>query len=148
VIKRQQSRPGYTFEQAAETLGKPVAWIEARQADGTIRVLQTKWDPSRVYLSEPMMARLRKFVEPTDPAEKPSADWLRLSDAAFEAGVTTATIIRWAETGALDRRQSRLGWLYHRDHVRGRARCYWQTVRFHRATPPAWLQAEQQILAA
>jgi hypothetical protein len=143
VIKRQQSRPGYTFQQAAETLGKPVAWIEARQADGTIRVLQTKWDTSRVYLSEPMMARLRKFVEPTDPAKKPSADWLRLSDAAFEAGVTTATIIRWAETGVLERRQSRLGWLYHRDHVRGRARCYWQTVRFHRATPPEWLTAEQ-----
>jgi len=148
VIKRQQSRPGYTFEQAAATLGKPVAWIEARRADGTIRVLQTKWDPARVYLSEPMMGRLRKFVAPTDPSEKPSADWLRLSDAAFEAGVTTATIIRWAETGVLERRQSKLGWLYHRDHVRSRARCYWQTVRFHRATPPAWLQAERQILAS
>jgi hypothetical protein len=148
VIKRQQSRPGYTFEQAAETLGKPVAWIEARQADGTIRVLQTKWDPARVYISDPMMARLRKFVEPTDPAKKPSADWLRLSDAAFEAGVTTATIIKWAETGLLERRQSRLGWLYHRDHIRRRARCYWQKLRFHRATPPAWLQTEQEILAA
>jgi len=95
-----------------------------------------------------MMARLRKFVEPTDPAEKPSADWLRLSDAAFEAGVTTATIIRWAETRVLERLQSKLGWLYHRDHARGRARCYWQTVRFHRATPPQWLTAERLTPAA
>ncbi len=101
-----------------------------------------------MYLSEPMMARLRKFGEPTDPVEKPSADWLRLSDAAFEAGVTTTTIVRWAETGVLDRRKSKLGWLYHRADVRIQARCYWQIVRFHRATPPEWLQAEQKTLAA
>ncbi len=147
VIKRRQSRPGYTFQQAAELLGKPVSWIEARQADGTIRVLQTKWDASRVYISEPMMNRLRKFVEPQERDEKISAAWLRLSDAAFEAGVTTATIIRWAETGALERRQSKLGWLYHRDHVRAQARTYWKNVRFHRATPPEWLQVEQEIAA-
>jgi hypothetical protein len=145
VIKRHQSTPGYTFQQAAVALGKPVSWIEARQADGTIRVLQTKWDASRVYLSEPMMTRLRKFVAPEIDAVHLSAEWLRLSDAAFEAGVTTGTIIKWAETGALDRRQSNIGWRYHRDNVRAQARVYWQTVRFHRATPPEWLQAEQVI---
>ena len=147
VIKRRQSQPGYTFEQAAELLGKPVSWIEARQADGTIRVLQTKWDHSRIYLSEPMMARLRQFVGPNDDAQNLSAEWLRLSDAAFEAGVTAGTIIKWAETGALTRRQSKIGWRYHRDHVRQKARLYWQTVRFHRATPPAWLQEERQTAA-
>jgi hypothetical protein len=146
VIKRRQSQPGYTFEQAAEILGKPVSWIGARQADGTIRVLQTKWAPSRIYLSEPMMTRLRKFAEPQQGAEKLSSEWLRLSDAAFEAGVTTSTIIKWAETGALDRRQSNNGWRYHRDHVREQARLYWQTVRFHRATPPDWLQQEQRVV--
>ncbi len=143
VIKRRQSQPGYTFEQAAEMLGKPVSWIQARQEDGTIRVLQTKWAPSRIYLSEPMMTRLREFAEPQHGAEKLSAEWLRLSDAAFEAGVTTSTIIKWAETGALDRRQSNNGWRYHRDHVRAQARNYWQNVRFHRAVPPDWLQAEK-----
>jgi hypothetical protein len=143
VIKRRQSQPGYTLEQAAEILGKPVSWVEARQGDGTIRVLRTKWAPTRIYLSEPMMTRLRKFAEPQHGAEKLSAEWLRLSDAAFEAGVTTSTIIKWAETGALDRRQSKNGWRYHRDLVRAHARNYWQTVRFHRATPPDWLQAEQ-----
>jgi hypothetical protein len=145
VIKRRQSQPGHTFEQAAKILGKPVSWIEARQADGTIRVLRTKWDPSRIYLSEPMMTRLRKFAEPRQGGEKLSAEWLRLSDAAVEAGVTTSTIIKWAETGALDRRQSNNGWRYHRDNVRAQARLYWQTVRFHRATPPDWLQAERRI---
>ncbi|GLR66903.1 hypothetical protein GCM10010909_15830 [Acidocella aquatica] len=147
VIKRRQSQPGYTFEQAAEILGKPVSWIEARQADGTIRVLQTKWDRSRIYLSEPMMTRLRQFAGPNDDAQLLSADWLRLSDAAFEAGVTTSTIIKWAETGALDRRQSKIGWRYHRDHVRAQARLYWKAIRLHRATPPEWLQAERQIRA-
>jgi DNA-binding transcriptional MerR regulator len=68
---------------------------------------------------------------------------LRLSDAAFEAGVTTSTIIKWAETGALDRRQSNNRWRYHRDHVRAQSRIYSQTIRFHRAIPPDWLQAER-----
>lgn len=147
VIKRRQSRPGYSFEQAARILGKPVSWIEARQADGTIRVLRTKWDASRIYLSEPMMTRLREFAEPQHEVEKFSADWLRLSDAALEAGVTAGTIIKWAETGALERRESNIGWRYHRDHVRERARLYWQTIRFHRVTLPDWLQAERQIRA-
>jgi len=147
VIKRRQSRPGYTLEQAAELLGKPVSWIEARQADGTIRVRQTRWDASRVYLSGPMMARLRKFVEPQDAHENLSADWLRVSDAAFEAGVAIGTISKWAETGALQRRRSRIGWRYHREHVREQARIYWKTVRFHRVTPPEWLQAEQAVAA-
>jgi hypothetical protein len=31
--------------------------------------------------------------------------------------------------------------------VRERARLYWQTIRFHRATPPDWLAAERQIRA-
>lgn len=144
VIKRVHSQPGYTLEEAAERLGKSVSWVKARQDDGTIRVLQTKWDPSRVYLSEPMMGRLRKYVEPRDGADKLSAEWLRLSDAAFEAGVTAGTITKWAETGMLERRQSEIGWRYHRDHVRVQARLYWHTVRFHRAEPPAWLLVEQQ----
>jgi excisionase family DNA binding protein len=147
VIKRRQSRPGYTLEQAAELLGKPVSWIEARQADGTIRVLQTRWDASRVYISGPMMARLRKFTEPSDAAESLSAEWLRVSDAAFEAGVTIGTISKWAESGALQRRESRTGWRYYRQHVREQARLYWKTVRFHRVTPPEWLQAEQAVAA-
>jgi hypothetical protein len=145
AIKRLNSQPGYTFERAAEMLGKSVSWIEARQADGTIRVLQTKWDPSRVYISEPMMNRLRKFIEPVENEEKLPAEWLRLSDAAFEAGVTIGTIIKWAETGLLPRRQSNIGWRYYRDHVRAQARRYWKTVRFRRVTPPAWLAAERQI---
>ena len=145
AIKRLNSQPGYTFERAAEMLGKSVSWIEARQADGTIRVLQTKWDPARVYISEPMMNRLRTFIEPVENEEKVPAEWLRLSDAAFEAGVTIGTIIKWAETGLLPRRQSNIGWRYYRDHVRAQARRYWITVRFHRATPPAWLAAERQI---
>ena len=87
-------------------------------------------------------------MEPQGDAEQLSADWLRLSDAAFEAGVTTATLIKWAETGALERRQSRIGWLYHREHVRARARLYWSTVRFHRAIPPGWLQADAPEMTA
>lgn len=56
--------------------------------------------------------------------------------------MTTATIIKWAEQGELRRVRDPTGWRYERDALRARARAYWQGVRFHRARPPAWLQAD------
>src|SRR3546814_10278432 len=71
-------------------------------------------------------------------------DWLRVSAAAMEAGVTQGTVEKWAALGELDRRQSPNGWRYRRKAIRARARSYWRSVRFHRAVPPAWLQAEME----
>ena len=145
VIKRLESRQGYTIEEAAAKLPAKVQWVQARIQDGTIKVNQAKWDRRRVYITEPMFKRLQAALKKPATRERFGADWLRLSEAAHEAGVTASTIIRWAETGQLERRQSRIGWRYHRQAVRACARQYWRTVRFHRAMPPAWLQAERQV---
>jgi hypothetical protein len=142
VIKRLQSRQGYTIEEAAKALGKDASWVKERIKDGTVRLLRTTWEASRLYLSEPMMARLRAADADPKTTAFLGKDWLRLSEAAREAGVTNATIVKWGNQGELKRVHEPTGWRYARDAVRARARTYWQTVRLHRATQPLWLQAE------
>lgn len=142
VIKRLRSRPGVTIEEAAQLLGKDIAWVEARIEDGTVRTLRRRWNANQRYLSEPMMRRLSAALEKPLSTTSPAEDCLRLGAAAFEAGVTAATIINWANAGDLERVQTRTGWHYPRHAVRARARLYWQHVRFQRAVPPEWLRAE------
>ncbi|MHB8388339.1 MAG: helix-turn-helix domain-containing protein [Acidiferrobacteraceae bacterium] len=142
VIKRLESREGYTLPEAAAALGTTVPWVLARKEDGTIKVSQAKWDRRRIYISEPMFQRLKAAQRRPGRREPLNADWLRLSDAAHEAGVSTTTLMHWNERGALDRRRSRIGWRYHRAAVRACARRYWPSVRFHRANPPDWLRGE------
>ncbi|PND30184.1 hypothetical protein C1I89_29900 [Achromobacter pulmonis] len=143
AIKRRDSQEGHTLEEAAELLGVPLAWVKARKRDGTVRVSQVRWDRRRQYLSAPMLERLREALRrPAPQASLPSGDWLRLGDAALEAGVSAATIQRWANDGELERREAIGGHRYHREAVRARARRYWVQVRFHRARPPAWLAME------
>ena len=144
VIKRLESRAGYTIEEAAEKLGTTVQWVHERKQDGTIRVIQAKWDRRRVYITEPMFQRLVEALKTPVKRQTFNADWLPLSDAAAQAGVSTTTLIGWAVDGDLERRKSSTGWRYHREAVRAQARKYWKTVRFHRATPPDWLQVELQ----
>jgi len=142
-IKRLASRAGYTIEEAAAQLGTSVEWVLDRKRDGTIKVSRAPWDRRRVYVSAPMLRRLRE-AQQCPPCQKLlHDDWLRLSEAAFEAGVTGSTIIHWAEDGELPRRPSTVGWRYHRGAVRARARTYWRTVRYRRATPPNWLRTER-----
>lgn len=147
VIKRLESHQGYTLDEAAAKVGMPVQWVRERQLDGTIRTIQSKWDRRRVYVTEIMVQRLQAAKQNPVEREQFNADWLRLSEAANEAGVSAATIIKWAELDELDRRQSKSGWRYHRAAVRARARRYWGSVRFHRATPPDWLAAESASAA-
>lgn len=145
VIKRLESREGYTLDEAAAALGTTLQWIKARKDDGTIRVSQAKWDRRRIYITEPMLARLREALQSPVRPRKLSSEWLRLGDAAQEAGVTPTTLTKWAEAGELARTPSPSGWRYHREAVRARAREYWETVRFHRAKPPPWLCAEHRL---
>lgn len=147
VIKRIQSRAGFTVEEAAAELDITTQWILERIDDGTIKVSKAPWDRRRTYISEPMMQRLRQAKANPGEREHFGPDWLRLSDASGEAGVCTTMIIKWSESGELDRRQSKVGWRYHRNAVRARARRYWETVRFHRAVPPDWMRAEMEVTA-
>ena len=139
VIKRLGSREGYSIEEAAEKVGESAQWVLECKRLGIIKVSHAKWDRRRVYITEPMLKRLLEHKKNPVRTERLSEDWLRLSEAAHEAGVTAATIIKWADAKELNRMQSKNGWRYHREAVRARARNYWQTVRFHRAVPPDWL---------
>lgn len=145
VIKRLESREGYTLEEAAEEVGESVQWIQECINIGIVRVSKAKWDRRRIYISAPMLKRLKEHKENPVRPERLGKDWLRVSEAALEAGVTAGTIIKWADTGELKRRKSKSGWRYHREAVRAKARIYWRTARLHRAIPPDWLQAENTI---
>lgn len=133
----------YTLREAADQLAMTVAWVRERIARGTVVVVQG--DKGQPLVTEAMMTRLRHvwIYRDDEPALVP-ADWLSASAAAREAGVTCATLLKWAESGELERHASPAGWRFDREAVRARARSYWQTVRFKRATPPDWLTAEQR----
>lgn len=142
VIKRLQSRQGYTIEEAALKAGVSVSWVHERIQDGTIKISQVKWDRRRKYITEPMFQRLLAAKITPNAEETLGAEWLYLSEAANEAGVTATTIIRWTSDGELKSRKHKRRARYHREAVRARAREYWKTIRFHRAIPPDWLQDE------
>lgn len=143
VKNRLKSSEGYTLKQAAAKLGVSLAWIHERKLDGTIRLSRAKWDRRRLYITESMFQRLKHAKRHPVKRERFGVHWLRLSQAASEAGVSTATIIKWANERELDRCPSKAGMRYHRSAVRARARRYWKTVRFLRATPPGWMQHER-----
>lgn len=142
VKKRLESCEGYSLEEAATEVKMPIRWIMARIKDGTIKVSRAKWDRRRVYITAPMLGRLKEAKKLPAGRVRLGEEWLRLSDAAGEAGVSAATIMQWSKRRELKRRTSRIGWRYHRDAVRARSRRYWRRVRFHRAEPPEWLRCE------
>lgn len=142
VQKRIESRHGYTIEEAAEALGRTEGWVKEQIEKGATRVSRAKWDRRRLYITEPMLQRLREVSEQPVEVDKLGAEWLSLSEAAIEAAVSLATLNAWGVKGELDYREYKGVRHYHTEAVRAKARKYWQTVRFHRATPPAWLQEE------
>lgn len=142
VKRRLQSRPGYTLEEAAKALGKTEQWVKEQVEAGATRVSRAPWDPRMVHLSFPMFERLRAAAAAPVVREKLGPEWLSLGDAALEAGVCSATVNSWRLAKELRCRKVGCHCRYHREAVRARARKYWQCVRLHRATPPAWLQAE------
>lgn len=143
AIKREASKPGYSLAEAAQRVGKSTGWVEAQVRNGVIRILRGKWNRRRRYVSAPMLARLRRAAAQPQRIERWTSEWVFAGEGAIEAGVSIAHLARWAETGQVVRRGSRLGWRYHRRSIRARARRYWKDqVRFKRATPPAWLSIE------
>jgi hypothetical protein len=146
VQRRVNSQDGgCDIEEAAARLRVTVDWIHERKLDGTIRISRAKFDQRRIYITEPMMKRLKAAkLKPPAPGQLGDG-WLFLSQAAAEAGVSTGTILRWADDGELRRKPSHLGFRYPRASVRARARKYWPQVRFHRAVQPNWMQHQSTI---
>lgn len=143
VIKRKYSRCGWTIADAARLLGKPTAWIRAEILAGTIRPLRTTWDKRRLYISAPMMKRLRAAAARPRPTRvRFTKEWLLQGQATHLAGVSTTTLQRWGELGEVKCQPSEHGRRYHRRSVISRARTYWAwaSKRYKRAAAPAWLQ--------
>lgn len=142
VRKRLESRQGYTIEEAAAALGRTEGWVKEQIEKGATRVSRAKWDRRRLYITEPMLQRLREVSEQPAEVEKLGAEWLSLSEAALEAAVSLATLNAWGVKGELAYKEHKGVRHYHREAVRARARKYWENPRLHRAVPPAWFQEE------
>lgn len=145
VMKRLESRQGYSLDECAAEVGMPLKWVKERVADGTVRVARAKWDRRRLYLTEPMLLRLREAALMPKPVELDGTQWVRLSEAARDAGVSTSTLCNWSEEGCIERAMASNGWRYRKDDIRSRARVYWQNNRRVRAKPPGWLAQEKQV---
>lgn len=145
VIKRLESgarEMGFSLQEAAAGVGRSLEWVCARIDDGTVRVSKSKWNEERLYLTEPMMCRLLEAARQPEKERLDTQEWYRLTDAALDAKVSTGTIRNWVAEGVIESRDASTGKLYSRTYVRARARRYWRSVRFLRAVPPDWLQAE------
>lgn len=140
VRKRLESKHGYAISEAAAAIGESEAWVNEQLDRGVARVSRATWDRRRRYLTEPMLQRLRAAAAQPADAEKLGPEWLSPGEAAIEAGVSQTTLNAWATKCELAFREYKGVRHYHREAVRARARTYWQTVRFHRAMLPAWLQ--------
>ncbi len=119
-------------------------WVEEQIDNGTVRVLQGKWDADRRYISKPMLRRLEQAAAGLrQPPRKWSEDWLLLSDGAQLAGVSPATLLRWVAAGEVLVNAGEVRQRYHRTTIEMRARRYWNgEVRFHRKALPTWLAQE------
>ncbi|HVI60082.1 MAG TPA: hypothetical protein VM619_14585 [Luteimonas sp.] len=143
VRKRMQSQAGHTIEEAAAEVGRSPAWVRARIKDGTVRVSRAPWDRRRLYLSAPMVQRLKAARRRKARAPKLSDAWIRLGPAARLAGVSDGTVQNWATAGEVRFRIAGDGYRrYARVSVMSRARRYWQRYATRRVDPPAWIQAQ------
>jgi excisionase family DNA binding protein len=149
VEARLKSQSGASLAECARVIGRSLSWVEAQIRAGHVRVSRVRWSDRR-YLTFPMFRRLCDLAleRPATAAPRPSAEWLRLSQAAKLAGVSQAQVCLWAKAGEV-RVNAKAGDThaqvrgYHRRSVMARARRYWQACRFRRAIPPAWLRREQ-----
>ncbi len=134
--------PGVTLQEASERANASLAWVRARIADGTVKVLRDTQDRRRLYLTEPMMKRLLAYQRGYKRKYRHDGSWLTLDQACIEAGVTVGTFNDWYNAGEIATRQFRHGLRYSRETVRKRAKQYWAQTRWLRAKKPAWLIAD------
>jgi excisionase family DNA binding protein len=140
VMRRQASAQGYTVADAARELSQTEQWVHDQVAAGKVKLAKTRWDERR-YFTEPMMRALRR-VAAEGPLEAPLSDeWVPLSIAASVAGVTAATIRKWARGGRLQEAAHPTGNRYLIASVRACATEYWRANHRPRAVPPDWFSA-------
>lgn len=145
VTKRIKSQQGHTIPQAAAACRKSPKWVQDRIKDGTIRVTRARWDRRRIYITNPMLARLKLAAKRKQRRNvELSNAWNNLAIAARLAGVSTTTVNNWRCAGEVRVRQTDkgVGVRFSRVSIMARARRHWRTCRRTRARPPEWLRAE------
>lgn len=146
AIRRRDSRRGHTIEEAAHALGVSRARVEALRDAGVFKLITAPWAPERPYLTEPMMRRLRAALTDGRESQRPddrARSWPTAGRAARDAGVSIGTLYKWCDAGEVECREIDGMRRFEPESVRGRARQYWASVRYRRATPPEWLGAER-----
>ncbi len=139
--KRMASNNGMTIAEAAGDVGQPEEWVEAQIAAGRIRVLTVPWRPDRRYLSDIMVRRLHQLARAGGANEVSiPPNWIRVSAAAVLAGVSSTIMSRWGRDGEVRCAPAPSGVRYDPESVRDRACRYWDTARWKRRAPPAWLR--------
>jgi hypothetical protein len=140
VIKRRASYRGHSIAEAAKALKRSEAWVTARIEEGTVRVSRAPWVKDRLYLSEPMMERLRTYRgRQRQATPTPPGNWLVSGKASVIAGVSLSTLNKWATAGEVARMWYQTSWFYNPQTLKVRARRYWKKNRFKRARRPDWL---------
>lgn len=148
LAKRKDSAHGHTMAEAAHAVGRSEQWVRQCIADGVIRVTATKWNPDRIYITTPMLKRLRTAAKNgVKAAPTLDGDWLAPGAAAVEAGVSQVTLNRWVASGNVERQLTGRYWKVHRNALRAYARQFWDTEihRRPRSVPPAWYRNTSQF---
>lgn len=136
-------KDGWTLDEAAALVRKPLAWVQARRDEGVIRVRRSRQDGRQPMITIAMLQRLQAAAKGNGLRAVADEDWLTLQEACLEAGVSQTSVLQWIADGELERRRFSTGWRYHRSAVRSRARQYWRLGRpQRRSSPPAWLLAD------
>jgi hypothetical protein len=145
IIRRRQDsqRIVLTVEQAAAQLGVGNADVLDMIDQGVISPGRSFWD-SQLEISAPMFKRLREELSKPTRTNRPEGDSVRLTAAAYLAGVSPTTVLRWADAGEVSNDLRPSGKFYAVESLKARARHYWRTTRLKRAARPAWLIAEAQ----
>lgn len=151
VRARQDAPWQLTLAEAAQRLGRTVAWVRHAIDVGVLKALKGVDRRQRVVgrkLVEQLLRNGIPELPPTRGRGRP-VEWLQGFQACELAGVTIATIKRWAAIRAIRSRTWRpsdgpYGVRYHKGSVEKRARHYWlHENKFKRATPPAWLTTKE-----
>jgi len=141
VIKRLQSHQGLTPAEAAKQVGRSITWVNARIADGTVRVYRTAWS-TRLYFTDIGLKNLQAAASiPRKNLATPKG-WMNKSEAAIFAGVSITTMLRWCDEQLVTTWVMSHGTWIEPGSLKAQARRYWANSRFVRDRRPAWLKAE------
>jgi hypothetical protein len=138
---------GLTVYEAAELLGQRSRWIRRWIRDGLLErggIVRDVKGGEAIRITPLGLAMLRAAAA-YEAERAESGEWLGVHDAAQHAGVCMTTIHKWRREGLIACKPGPRGVRFERGSLEAQIRRYWvwATQRFHRASPPAWIEQLQ-----